>query len=297
MGCLNSKGQFNHYFSNIHMSGPCNRSCYFCIGQHMMTLDPLNNLHQWPLLGLDKFIQELNVKGINEVNVTGSNTDPLLATNLHKLKRYLSEQIPDLLFGVRTNGVAILSNPERWALFNKASISLTSFNTRIYKATMGQGQPPNLAKIKELCNNGIGPSWDKIKINIVLCPELLEENDILRTINELNQLGIARINLREPYGQPEIGSRFIELLDKQTEFRRKSALFGNECWDYYGTEVVRWNVHYTEVESVNLYANGVVSTTYPVTQGCDPVNGKVEGQENFVRSGRVRPQWLTVNGR
>lgn len=289
------------------MSGPCNRSCYFCIGQHMMTLDPLNNLHQWPLPGLEEFVQALCAKGIQEVNVTGSNTDPLLATNLEKLKDYLKDKLPNLIFGVRTNGVAIFSHPERWRLFDKGSISITSFDEDIYQRTMGQGKPPNLSCIQELCLNNCGPSWDKVKINIVLCPELFEQTqldyedefraDILNTLYQLNRLGITRINLREPYGQPEIGSRFIELLDKQIEFRRKSALFGNECWDYYGTEVVRWNVLYTEVESVNLYANGVVSTTYPVTQGCDPVNGKVEGQENFVRSGRVRSQWLTVNGK
>lgn len=297
MGCLNSKGQFAHWFGNFHYTGNCNRSCYFCIGQHMMGLDSLNNLHQWPLPGLDEFIQALCAKGINEVNVTGSNTDPLLATNLEKLKVYLAERIPNLMFGCRTNGIAITSHPNRWQLFDKASISITSLNNSIYRKTMGNGLPPNLEKIKSLCDSDVGPSWDKVKINIVLCPELLYEQDILRTINELNQLGIARINLREPYGQPEIGSRFIELLDEHPDFYRKDDVLGNECWDYYGTEIVRWNIHFTEVESVNLYANGVVSTTYPVTQGCDPVNGKVEGQEHFVKSGRVRPQWLTVNGK
>lgn len=51
--------------------------------------------------------------------------------------------------------------------------------------------------------------------------------------------------------------------------------------------------------SHTLYLNirYVVSTTYPVTKGYDPVNGKVEGQEKFSTSGRIRPQWVTVNGR
>lgn len=304
MGCLNSKGQFAHYFGNFHYSGSCNRSCYFCIGQHMMNLDPLNNLHQWPLPGLSKFIDELETKGIKEVNVTGSNTDPLLATNLDRMKAFLAERIPELIFGVRTNGIAILSHPERWKLFDKASISLTSFNKRIYKKTMGQGQSPNLAKIKSLCNSGIGPSWDKVKINIVLCPELFEDvgdaPDIFGTLYDLWQLGIKKVNVREPYGQPEIGSKFIKMMDAHRALRLPNLL-GNERWrigqDNHVMEVVRWDIHTTEVESINLYANGVVSTTYPVTQGCDPVDGKVEGQEHFVKSGRVRPQWLTVNGK
>lgn len=42
----------------------------------------------------------------------------------------------------------------------------------------------------------------------------------------------------------------------------------------------------------NLYANGVISETYPITKGHDPVEGKVEDQGHFQKSGRVRDQWL-----
>lgn len=61
-----------------------------------------------------------------------------------------------------------------------------------------------------------------------------------------------------------------------------------------GLKVVYWDVHYVEVESVNLYANGVVSEDYPVTRGHDPVAGKVEDQSHFTKSGRVHEQWLTT---
>ena len=58
MGCLNADSGFSHWFGNIHLSGPCNRACYFCIGQHMMALDPFNNLDEWPLVGLDDFVRK-----------------------------------------------------------------------------------------------------------------------------------------------------------------------------------------------------------------------------------------------
>lgn len=54
-------------------------------------------------------------------------------------------------------------------------------------------------------------------------------------------------------------------------------------------------MHYTEVESVNLYANGRISHDYPITRGCSP-DGVVMGQEHFRHSGRQHPQWLTVEG-
>ena len=297
MGCLNSTGQFKHWFGNIHLSGPCNRSCYFCIGQHMMSLDPINILGTWPLPNIDKFVDKLVEKGINEVNITGSNTDPLLYEYLPELKEYLLDRIPNLKFGIRTNGVAISTRQDRWNLFDKGSISITSLNPEIYKRTMGNGYPPNLNTIRNLSEYHIGPTWSDIKINIVLCPELLENYDLWDTIYNLYfKYGIKTINLREPYGQPTIGNPFQKPIPKyaQKYLTRTNYTHGNHTYIFYNTRITYWDVHYTEVESVNLYANGVVSDTYPVTLGHDPVNGKVEGQEHFNKSGRIRPQWVKL---
>lgn len=293
MGCLNSKGNFSHWFGNIHLSGPCNRSCYFCIGQHMMALDSLNVLDQWPLPNVDKFVDECYEKGISEINLTGSNTDPMLYKHIDKLYNYLYETVPNLRFGIRTNGIKILDRVGDWNLFNKASISVTSFNRDIYRATMGQGEPPNLEHILSISNSDMD-----IKVNVVLCPELFQNGDLWNTINRCIDYGIRRINLREPYGQPNLSAITIKFMD--SVFDRMSDLFGMPRWEYFGTEITYWDVHYVEVESVNLYANGVISNTYPVTEGHDPINGKVEGQENFSKSGRIRPQWVafsTANAR
>src|SRR4030067_2367833 len=106
MGCLNSDGRFDHYFSQIHFSGPCNRDCYFCIGQHMMVLDSLNNLATWPLPGIDEFINKCNKKGIGEVHLSASNTDPLLYKHIDTLCYYLQERLTTpLVFSMHTNGV------------------------------------------------------------------------------------------------------------------------------------------------------------------------------------------------
>ncbi len=75
MGCLNDEGQFPHWFGNIHLSGPCNRSCYFCIGQHMMALDKENNLNKTPE-NLGRFIGECTERKVKEVCITGTNTEP-----------------------------------------------------------------------------------------------------------------------------------------------------------------------------------------------------------------------------
>lgn len=282
MGCLNSQGQFDHWFGNIHLSGPCNRACYFCIGQHMMALDPLNNLDTFPLKNLDKFVAECRTHGISEINLTGSNTDPSLYKHIPELRAYLERNIPNLCFGLRTNGVA---HQDVWKYFDKGSISITTFNKELYKETMGCGSPPNIRRILEI-NRG-----KDIKVNIVLCPEIVETGDIFDTIRRLEKLGVQTINVREPYGQPHIGD---PLKGKLTPVR---PLFGMPTYQTKHTAVTYWDVHYVEVESVNLYANGEVSTTYPVSKGHCPKTGKVLGQEYFTKSGRICQQWQKTEDR
>lgn len=276
MGCLNSEGQFAHWFGNIHLSGPCNRSCYFCIGQHMMALDPLNTLDVWPLPGLEDFIKKCHSKGVQEINLTGSNTDPLLFKHHDELAMRLRAEFPNGRLGIRTNGVTALAHPEIMEWYDKASISVTSLDCDIYRKTMGNGSPPDIPEILKRY-----PAIN-FKINVVLCPETVESGDIYRTLNKLDDMGVRTVNLREPYGQPHIGSP----LRTQAGTR-----LGMPRYVWGRMDVTYWDVHYVEVESVNLYANGIVSETYPVTKGHAPT-GIVRGQENFPTSGRQQPQWL-----
>lgn len=278
MGCLNSEGKFEHWFGNIHLSGPCNRSCYFCIGQHMMALDAQNNLDKWPLDGIDKFVNQCNEKGITEVNLTGTNTEPTLYGHIPALKRYLSEHMDLKTFGIRTNGVAYIDLLEH---FDQISVSITTLDQKLYYQTM-VGYPPDMRRLYE---------WhsDKdLRVNIVLCPEVVRSGQIHKDLGELVDIGYKSINLREPYGQPHIGD---PLKDKAPFIGYR---FDHEpMYDLFGANITYWDVHYCHVESVNLYANGHVSLDYPVTRGHDFDKGEVKDQGNFNESGRIRPQWLT----
>lgn len=279
MGCLNSTGDFDHWFGNIHLSGPCNRSCYFCIGQHMMSLDSLNSLDQFPLPGLDEFIKICNDHGVFEVNMTGTNTDPLLYKHTEDLKNYIQERIPELKFKIRTN--AVKKDLELLKLYDDGSITICSFDSDIYKKMMGAGSPPDIKKIAMATKH-----WTSLKINIVLGDENVGNGDIHKTLKILEENNIQRVNLREPYGQPHIGN---PLSDQKID----SDVFGNPTYKYKnGMNVTYWDVHSTEVESVNLYANGIISETYPITKGHDPIKGDVKSQDNFDK-GRKNAQWLS----
>lgn len=272
MGCLNSGQGFNHWFGNIHLSGPCNRSCYFCIGQHMQELDSLNNLKKWPLAGLAEFVKQCHEHNVEEVYLTGTNTDPLLYWHIAELAAYLrAERFP--IIGVRTNGDLVL---EEFRLFDRASISITSFDPDIYRKTMGKGKPPALGEILERF------PYVSIWVNIVLCPEILG-HDLERTLDKLNELDVEKCNLREPYGQPHIGNPLAHLTPI-------SETFGNPTYKRGNLEITYWDVHYTHVESVNLYANGRVSLDYPITRGHSDT-GQVMDQSQWTKSGRQFSQW------
>jgi hypothetical protein len=274
MGCLNDEGKFAHWFGNIHLSGPCNRSCYFCIGQHMMALDSQNNLDRMPD-NLDAFLDECSRREVQEICVTGTNTDPLLYKHTRQLTSYLRERMGQVPLAIRTNGVSY--NRMDFGAYDKASLTICSFQEEINRKMMG-GVGCNLPRILEE-----NPLMD-IKVNVILGPENAEK-DVWRTLDHLAYHGVRRANLREPYGQPHVGNPFAKI----GAVRQKTVL-GMPAYFWGGLEVTYWDVHYVEVESVNLYANGRISITYPITKGHDP-KGEVFPQ-TFFPGGRIHEQWL-----
>ncbi|MGC3959586.1 MAG: radical SAM protein [Verrucomicrobiota bacterium] len=239
----------------------------------MMALDSFNSLKAWPLDGLSEFMLRCKMRGVREVNLTGTNTDPSLFQRQRELLSILHDQ--EFRVGIRTNG-AVRDIP----YYDYASLSVTSLDPDLYRKTMGQGSPPNIEWWLE--RYGLG-----LKINIVLCPETVPD-DLYATITRLARMGIGRINLREPYGQPHIGDPFSDM-------KADGSVKGMPVYVIDGCGVCYWDVHYCEVESVNLYASGRVSETYPITKG-HADDGIVRGQEHFLKAGRVRKQWLTPDG-
>lgn len=279
MGCLNSGQGFQHWFGNIHLSGPCNRSCYFCIGQHMMALDPINNLDAWPLAGFEDFVAKCRARNVRDVYLTGTNTDALLFTHARELRQALP---PHMCLGFRTNGAA-LTDYRQLLPFEMGSLTVCSFDPVIYRKMMGRGSPPDLERILDFAAQAHIPV---VKVNVVLGPENAGD-DLMHTLERCSEAGVRQVNLREPYGQPHIGDPF-----PGTAFQRVGTKHGAATYRLNNMTITYWDVHYVEVESVNLYANGSVSEDYPITRGHDP-SGTVLDQSKFTH-GRHREQWVTL---
>ena len=243
----------------------------------MMALDKENNLNQIPK-NIGKFLRECMDRNVREICMTGTNTDPLLYKKTFELLDYIryimNNKVP---LAIRTN--AVLYDRNTFGSYDKASITICSFHPEIYVKMMGSGKPPDLPLI--LSNH---PNMD-IKINVVMGPENVGGGDIFKTLETLQGMNGRRGNLREPYGQPHIG----DPLAKSPATYVKQVL-GMPSYDWGGLSVTYWDVHYVEVESVNLYANGKVSITYPITKGHDP-SGTVLPQV-FFPGGRIHEQWL-----
>lgn len=256
-----------------------------------MALDPFNNLDTWPLKNFDEFVQTCHEKGVSEINITGTNTDPLLFTHSKELRAVLDAEFPELLFGLRTNGVLALARPDLWELYDKASITVCSFNPDVYKQMMGRGKAPDVAKILAMSEH-----MKSVKLNVVLGPENTAgrthtpDADVYNTLKHAADLGVKRVNLREPYGQPHVGDPLAG------KYEQIKTTLGMPTYDFEGVEVTWWDVHYVEVESVNLYASGKVSLTYPITLGHDDATGKVLDQTNFP-GGRIQEQWQSFPAR
>lgn len=92
----------------------------------MMDLDAYNSLsvHPSEMKGLDEFIDECVKRNVTDINLTGTNTDPLLFQHVSDLRAYLEGSIPDLRFGLRTNGDLALRYPWKWNSFDKARITV-----------------------------------------------------------------------------------------------------------------------------------------------------------------------------
>jgi hypothetical protein len=249
-----------------------------------------NNLHDWPIKGLGPFISACALRGINEVNITGTNTDPLMFDHLQRLCDTLRASGYKNI-GIRTNGALTDKLIALFPFIDKVSVSITTLDPDLYVKTMGSGSPPDIEKICYIADQfGVD-----LKVNMVLCPETLVDRSpmlpqLSKDIFNLGNMGVRIINLREPYGQPHIGN----VVDDWMWGKQIETLYGMPVYKpfpYQDFKIIYWDVHTVEVESVNLFADGTVTKDYPVSRGHSETLGEVHPQSNFTQ-GRQRPQWI-----
>ena len=241
----------SHYdFANILFSGHCNLRCPYCIG-HSSTLQAMpNNLKTFPLNGLDLFIAELNKFDVTQVSLTGTNTDPQLYTYAPELITRLREQIPGVKLSLHTNGQMALKKIESFNCYDRATISMPSFQSHTYRIMTGGASMPDLPKI-------ISKARIPLKISTIVTHQNYDE--IPGIITRCRKLRISRMVLRKQYGDPQNWA----LLSKY----RPARYFGeNPVYDIDGMEVTVWDFNTSTVRCLNLFSDGTISTKYQLTR-------------------------------
>lgn len=237
-------------FANILFAGPCNRFCPFCIGKEVAPELNENNLDLFPPRNWNFFVSEVRRLGIKEIIFTGTTTDPHLYRHEAGLIEKVRHDLPGAKISIHTNGVLTLKKIAEFNSYDRATISFPTFDAEIYRSIMGVPAVPDLERI-------IGSSAIPLKISTVITEHNAAGMDdfILR----LAGMGIKRIALRQLAGD---GRRwkFLESMVPMRFYR------GNPVYLWHGAEVTHWNFDTTESQSINLFSDGTVGSSYLLTR-------------------------------
>jgi molybdenum cofactor biosynthesis enzyme MoaA len=238
-------------FANILFSGRCNAGCPFCIGRQVDPRLNENNLHLFPPRNLEKFIQMIWQYPIKQVILTGTNTDPQLYQHEERLVRLLREQTPPgTQLVLHTNGRLALRKIGIFNQYDRASVSLPSFDPAIYRRMMSVPNPPDLEEILQ-------QSTIPVKISCVVCND--NAGDIGRFLEGCLEAGVRRLVLRKLYGERR---SWDELLPEDAALTKTREYRGNPVYSYQGMEVTLWDFDATECTSINLFSNGLIREEY-----------------------------------
>lgn len=237
-------------FANILFAGACNRFCPFCIGNDVARDLNQDNLGIFPPRNWETFVSEVRRLEISEIIFTGTTTDPHLYRHEAELIARVRRDLPGAQVSIHTNGVLTLKKIREFNSYDRATISLPSFDPEIYRRVMGVGAVPDLARI-------LKASEIPVKISAVITEHNVDDLDSF--IAQLAEMGIRRMALRQLAGD----SRRWSVLDDTAP---RAFYRGNPVFDWHGLEVTYWNFDTTQSRSVNLFSDGTIGDTYLLTR-------------------------------
>ena len=237
-------------FANILLTGRCNRRCPHCIGRALSGRSLPDSLGLFPLPGLAEFLDALRRHGVNEVSLTGTNTDPLLYRPLDRLIARLREGAPGARLSLHTNGALALRRIRAFNRFDRATVSIPSFHPATYRRMTGSPRVPDLAEI-------LRQSAIPVKVSTLVTPDNRAElPEILRRCREL---GVRRLVLRKLYGDPAPDDFFPGRIPVRT-------FGGNPVYEQDGLEVTVWDFGRSTLRCLNLFSDGSVGDAYELAR-------------------------------
>lgn len=234
-------------FANILFAGPCNARCYFCIGRQIDPRLSLNNLREFPPRNLDRFLDQIAEHAIEQIVLTGTNTDPQLYRHEARLLDHLRERLrADSQISLHTNGRLALKKIDVLNHYDRVCISFPTFDPITYEQMMGVRGVPDLAQI-------VDRAQIPVKVSCVIDEHNLHE--LPQFLARCHTIGVKRVVLRRLYGDTREWLLPADLL-LRGDYR------GNPVYDFDGMEVTAWNFDHCDCTSLNLFSNGTISEEY-----------------------------------
>jgi molybdenum cofactor biosynthesis enzyme MoaA len=243
-------------FANLLFSGPCNARCHFCIGQEIDLALQLDNLNVFPPKNFAAFVRLIQQHKVRQVVFTGTNTDPQLYQHEARLLTSLRQRLhPETGFSLHTNGRLAHRRMDTFNQYDRVTLSFPSFNPVTYRQMMGVSHPPSLAEILQEATVPVKISCLVTNENAAEIPDFLQR---------CQALGVPRIVLRKRFGETRPWDQLMAFqglpLIPQDEYRN------NRIYDYLGIQVTLWDFEQSTSESINLFASGVISENYLLTE-------------------------------
>lgn len=258
----------NYDFWNILFSGKCNARCPYCIGEKLGEKYPWN-LDIFPPKNLEDFIALIKKYSIKEIIFTWTDTDPLLYHYQKELLEILREQTPDTRISVHTNWFLILRQLATFNLYDKATLSVPSFDEAIFQTMMGTKQ-----KVLDLQS-----IWEATNIPLKVSRIVSETNNTLKETSDylenISKTRVRRIAFRKLASDTSLWKKEEKILEKLWAHYTCDYRW-NPIYRLWETEITLWSFTKTTSDSINLFSDGSISTTYLLEE-----NKKIFENKNF----------------
>lgn len=242
---------FEPSFANILLTGPCNLRCPWCIGRQNTSRQ--STLGMFPLPGLEAFAAAAVRSKIRQISLTGIDTEPQLYAHQARLLDFLHKAIPGAQVSLHTNGTQILRDPALFNRYDRATVSVPSFDSATCYAMTGSPKVLDLPAI-------VAASCVPLKVSILLTRHNAAELPALLT--RCKNLGVRRVVLRllRGGGSPPPAS---------ARWRHVGVFGGNPVYDVDGVEVTVWDFARTRLRCLTLLPNGRLAANYLLAVASD----------------------------
>ncbi len=184
-------------FANVLFAGPCNQRCPYCIGRQIDPARMPDNLNTFPPRGWAEFVALIRAHKIGQITFSGTNTDPQLYRYEARLLSWLRENLPGIQVSLHSNGQLALTKIDVFNRYDRATLSIPSFDRRTFFKMTGVRRMPDLAEI-------VRRARIPLKVSCVLTRHNREQ--MADFLARCRALGIGRVALRECFGDPSTGN-------------------------------------------------------------------------------------------